>query len=241
MSHEHDPARRLIRALSNQPAPEDHAVCQAALSEFIEAEIAGDDTGRLFPEVQSHLDICEECDALHTAMLDVFLADEANQIPEPERAPTLRLPAAVRLRHWATETAGRALDALRQSREDLEGAVQAFFKALAQSSGRLELRTSPQAFGLGESESEALPLVMAAYYTVVNVSRQLRRAGLELAPLVERGGAQPIFERAAREEAARVGLKGPAAQQFVQAFVAQALGDLPQFTALLDTVPLPSD
>jgi hypothetical protein len=237
MSDSGDNARRLLRALSTGEEVGDHAACLAALAEFLEAEMADEDVARLFPEVQAHLDICEECDALHTEMLDLLMADELGLIPELDHLPSLRMPREVLVRRWARNAAGAALDALRQSRRDLDSAAEAFFDALAQTPGRLGLQEISLAFGLGESDSEALPFVAAAYYALAGISREVEKTSLDLQSKAEAGQLPGMLERTAREEAERVGLRGEAAQTFARALVVYALSNLAQLADLTKSSP----
>lgn len=225
-----DNARRLLQALSNKEAAGNHAECLAALPEFVEAEMAGDDAARLFPAVQAHLDLCESCDAVYAEMLDVRLAEEAGQIPEATHLPPLRMPYALRLRRWARELSGATLDALKQGRRELDSAAQAFFDALAQTSERLNLQSQPQAFALGQTDSEALPLVMASYYALTQLMEQHPAAALRA--LAQAGQLQSALERAAKEEAKRIGLQGQTAQTFIATFVTFGQNNLPQLLEL---------
>jgi hypothetical protein len=235
MSDYDDNARRLLRALSAGEEAGDHDACLAALAEFVEAEMANEDVARLFPEVQAHLDTCQECDALHAEMLDLLMADEAGLISEPDHLPPLRMPREVLIRRWARDTAGAMLDALRQGRRELDSAAQAFFDALTRATGRLDLQAQSQAFALGETDSEALPLVMASYYALAGLVEQFPAADLHAMADVEQ--LQPVIERAAREEARRIGLKGQTAQTFITTFVTFALNNLPHLLKLATAPP----
>lgn len=229
-------ARRLWRALLSGEHAHDHADCQEALPEFIEAEMAGEDAARLHPGVQAHLDSCEACDALHAGMLDALMAEAAGAIPEPAQLPPLRLPRPVRQRQWARQVAGAVLAALGKWQGDLDLAAQSFFDALARAPGRLELAPASAEFGLGSLDSEALPLVMAAYYALVDLAEG--HSAAELRALADAGGLRPLLERAAHDEAHRMGLRGVPARTFAASFVALALGDVPQ---LLDLLSAPAD
>lgn len=233
MTNRDDNIRRLRQALSSGEDPPDHAACQAALPEFVEAEMADEDMARLFPAVQAHLDICEECDALHAEMLDALLAEEAGLLPEVTELPPLNLPRPIRQRQWVRNITDATLGSLKKWRGDLDSATQAFFDALAQTSGRLDLRSPALAFGLGPTDSETLPLVMAAHYALADLIE--KHPVSELRALADANRLRPLLERLAGEEARRYGLKGQTVQVFVSTFTDSALGDITRLIDLIDS------
>lgn len=77
----------LARALQARP---DEAECQRCLNQlddYVAAQLAGDDEAARFPEVAFHLDACVECAGAYARLYELALAEAANQLPQPDRAP----------------------------------------------------------------------------------------------------------------------------------------------------------
>ncbi len=227
MSELPEGVERLFRAARGEHDLAECEACRAGLPTFVEAEAEGEDAARVYPAVAAHLDVCEACGEEYAALLDIALAEAAGLPGAPGAAPPLVLPRPLRLRRWAHNVASAALDALQRGREELDGAAQAFFDAL--DGERLAVAERSTAFGLGPADSDALPLTMAAYYALLDLTE---RHGPALRALAEAGQLRPELERAAGEEARRAGLRGPAAEAFVSSFVDAASANEAEFLDL---------
>lgn len=75
MTDSRDNARRLFRAVQDTESAE-HEACRAVLAAYVEAQVAGQDADSLYPNVQAHLDTCEDCDAEYAIMVDLARGEE---------------------------------------------------------------------------------------------------------------------------------------------------------------------
>lgn len=83
----------LARAVAGLEDPEiTCAVCQAELADFVDAEMVGENAGRLFPVVKRHLDLCPVCGEIYQDLLDVSWQLASDALPCPV-VPEPRLPS----------------------------------------------------------------------------------------------------------------------------------------------------
>jgi len=226
MSQSDENARRLLRVLGGLEASGDHEVWLALLPDYLEVELSGDDPAKRFPDLHAHLDRCEACGLVYAEMLDLALAQEAGKLPEVTNFPPVRLPQPVRQADLVRRVAEATLDALQKSRRDLDGAIRRFFELLATATGPLEPAAMAQAFGLGQADTPAMPLVVAGYYALEAVIRQVGTSDLSSAEA--RSQLQAQLEIAAQAEARRVKLNPAELTAFVSTFVRLALDELSQ-------------
>lgn len=217
---------RLFRAVGAEHDPAACDECRAQLPSFVEAEMAGEDAAALYPTVMDHLATCADCDAEYATLLDLLMKDAAGELPEPATYPKAKLPSALRLRRLARKIAQSALAALAPERaQELALAAQTFFEQAARSSERLTLRNAALPMGLGGLDSETLPTLMAAYYSLNTILE--KHTADELRALSEIGALENVLRQIARDEAKRYDLRGKIEAAFVDSFVKQALADVP--------------
>lgn len=232
MSDETEGLSRLFRAAGGEHNPADCDECRAHLPSLVEAEMAGEDVSKLYSQALAHLDTCADCDEEYAALLDLALAEERGELPQPTTYPALKLPRAIRMQRVVRQVAQAVLGALNPQRaQELAVVTQTFFEQLAESPGRLTLREAASLpMGLGGRAPETLRAVMAAYYALNTLLE--KHSVAELKALVEQGGLEPELRTIARAEAKLNNLRGGAEKIFVDTFVKQILDGLPTLLEL---------
>ena len=226
MSNKRDGLARLRRAMSelNEDPSVTHDDYLAQLPALVEAEMAGADIRRLYPELLAHLDWCAGCEAEYAALLDLALAEARGALTAPAKYPRLQLPPTVALRQLVRQMAAAILQAPTQL-EDLATVVQTFFEEVDHSTTRLTLEpNSPLVMGLNDKSPAPLPRVMAIYYALETLLK--RFSALELRNLTQ-PQLEAELQQIAQQEAQRHFMKGKAAEMFVASFVQEAMAAMP--------------
>src|SRR3990172_1622064 len=96
MNDKYDGVRRLFQAATgkNTHLPSDDEY-RAQIPALVDAEMAGENIASLFPDLLAHLDTCPTCDAEYAALLELAMAEEGGELPQPNNFPPLRLPGKV--------------------------------------------------------------------------------------------------------------------------------------------------
>jgi hypothetical protein len=152
--------RRLLTALLAEPNAGDHQAAQDRLPEFAEAELAGQNAAALFPDVQAHLDACDDCSQLYAELLDMLLAEESGEFGAAAPAPA-GWPASLLLRRTVRAVAAGIFAQLSLSQSELERALANVFDDHLPQMVRGHLLAEPAADYA--TAREAAQVVAAAY------------------------------------------------------------------------------
>jgi hypothetical protein len=212
---------RLFGAAGGDPDSIRCEECRALLPRYVQAEMEGEDTRRLHPQVASHLDGCIECGAIYAEMLDIAVSEERGELPKVE-PPPFNLPVVLRLRRLTRQIARAAISWIDQRQiDDVDVVAQIFFERLAGTSERLMLQPSALPLGLGNNDTLALPLVMASYYAMQSFLAKYALPDIEA--LRDKNALEKVLNEFATEEVKRYNLQDKSHEAFVKVFVEQAL------------------
>ncbi len=219
-----DPAERVARALAAEmPDPSACATIEAQLPEFVAAELRGADATRLFPEVQRHLLVCEQCAGLHADLLELELGPELTPLPVPPLA-ALRWPTGGEaLRQFVAQRARQMLARLaRPIPAGFDELITSFFETIEELGERVTWspRTA-RAFSFADEETSYVARLLLTVWqaTLAVRDRLAERPGIA----ADRAGFEQLLRTSAHEAARRNRLGRDAAQRFADAFVKLAL------------------
>ena len=231
----------LGHALASEPGPgeEQHcAACQEALPDYVEAELNGQPTRRLFPNVARHLDACLACGEAYVGLLEVALQAEAEPLAVPTSTPDLDLsflpsltPTAIlhQFVEMLTEELVRSLNP--EALGDLPALSRGFFHKLDELGANLHLQpASTLALGFGADLSPALRSLVAAYNATETILHTLSIE--ELAE--ELGGPRRprTVERQARSSVRATGLGRGESKKWAEQYVVLAQAHAMEFLTL---------
>jgi len=138
------PVEKLARAvLGESDADLSHEECLAALPTYVDAEMAGERIADKFQRIKRHLDVCEECSAQYAELLQVTLAEQADEIPVPAAIPqpNLTFLQPVRLPDFVTEKATRILRSISSAPlPDLASIAEVIFEQIDALGGKFVLQ-----------------------------------------------------------------------------------------------------
>lgn len=221
-----DELLNLARAMTSVEAPEVSCeACQAWLPSYVDAEIAGLPAAEEYPAVQRHLNLCADCEAEYLAMLELAVAEEAGELPVPERfpepnlgfLPTLPLPVYVRTR------AHEIVDAIApRLTEDLQVVADVFFEHIEALGEGFRLRPEmAQTLDLGGETTEALQMLATTYIATQVVVTELSPSEIEAQ--AETGELSETLRRQAEQAARNLDLEQ--AQAFAEQYAERVCQD----------------
>ncbi|MGB8647931.1 MAG: hypothetical protein WCF84_22040 [Anaerolineae bacterium] len=241
---------RLADALWNeQDKSLSHEECRAAMAEYIEAEVADDPVGELYPEVKHHLDRCDACAKEYADLLDSALAEERGQLPRLQSIPS---PDLSFLRKRAPEPAARPQSdpqlslqttVLKWTRDllatrdpqrvrELSVIADTFFERVTGLS-RFELQMGAiRTLGVGRRDAGEVLTTLAACYATTQALKEQVTAEQAEAWSRQKTLSQEI-QAHADSVARQVGLDRKAAQEFARAYAAAVTRDQAALEALL--------
>lgn len=227
------PLRRLGDALWNpDDAQISHQECLAAVTEYIDAELAGEPIAKYFSAIKHHLDRCDPCAQVYAELLDSAWAEQRGALPKPQTMPRpdlsfLPQPAPTRsLQDVVLDWTRRLLPTLAPGRErELNVIADTFFARVAPLKS-FELRTSTaQALGLGRSDtSPALETLAACYAATQQLLAQMTRQELE--EWLAQGAVVQKVETRALGATEQIGMEQKQAARFAHAYAEQIAQDL---------------
>jgi hypothetical protein len=197
--------------------------CRSWLPGYVDAEVGGLAVAQLYPDVKRHLDLCSECAGEYLEMLELALAEDAGEIPVPERLPTPDLaflsPVPVSLPDYVRSVAEKVATLLApRLLSDLQAISDIFFERVAALGGRFSLGPAfAPALGFGAGDVPEALKVLAATYAATQATVE----GLSPQEIAAQAGAGQLRETLRRqaEEAAREARLGPqAARAFAERY-----------------------
>lgn len=213
-------------------------ICQAALPEYIEAELNGQPVRRLFPAVARHLESCPNCGEAYVDLMEIALQAEVEPLPVPPPAPVLdlaflpSLSPAVRIRQLVETFVEQLVRQLNpEALEDLSTLTREFFRKVGEAETTLRLQpASTLALRFGTDLSPALRSLVAAYHATETILHTL--SAEELAD--ELGGPQRprTVERQARSSVQAAGMGRGEAKEWAGQYVILAQAHAAEFLVL---------
>ncbi len=216
-----------------------HEAVQEQLPEYLEAEMAGEPVGKLFPDIKRHLDLCPTCAEEYAALLDLALMERADQLPMPPHIPAPDLSflppltsapqaaPAPSLPDYVRDLARKVVASVApQLERELRGMERAFFRAVQSAQGELRLGSLAAAGGLGFSGGDAPPSLryLAATYEVTRwLTTTLSPQDIEAQ--LAAGALDETLRQQAEAIARRLGMDGRAARSFADQYVTLVRGD----------------
>jgi len=209
--------------------------CQSWLPGYVDAEVSGLAVGQLYPDVKRHLDLCSECEAEYLEMLELALAEDAGEIPVPERLPTPDLaflspapvPIPVSLPDYVRSVAEKVATLLApRLLSDLQAISDIFFERVAALGGRFSLGPAfAPALGFGAGDvPEALKVLAATYAATQTLIEDL--SPHEIAAQARAGQLRETLHRQAEKAAREARLSPQAARAFAERYAEVAGRDL---------------
>lgn len=234
-----EPVQRLGDALWG-PVETDisHDECRAALPQFVEAQVAGEDAAAQFPRVQRHLDHCEDCGEEYALLVDLELAEQGGELGVegglPAPAFTYQEARSPELNRIVVEWA-RALVAFLApaSAGDLDRAADRFFATLKPRQANETRAAYGAALGIDqEPGDEAFTLLALTFATTQELTEQVSRQEFEDWRAQDRLGAE--LETRADACAREMGLDAARARDFANAYAQVAAQEANTWRNLLD-------
>jgi hypothetical protein len=202
--------------------------CQAWLPSYADAEVGDLAAAELYPEVKRHLDLCANCEAEYVAMLELALAEDAGELPMPERFPVLNLSflSPMTLSDYVRALAEELVEEkLPHLKDELRIVADVFFERIAAlgEGFRLQAGLAP-ALGLGDSEvTGSLQILAATYVATQVVVTDLSAHAIE--EQAQTGRLSETLRRQAEQAARDMGLGSKEAQTFAGQYAELACQD----------------
>lgn len=202
--------------------------CQAWLPTYVDAEIGGLAVGQLYPDVKRHLDLCPVCEAEYLEMLELALAEDAGELPVPERfpVPDLAFLLPLSLSDYVRSLAEELIEATApELMGDLQAIIDVFFERVAALDRQFALGPGlAPALGFGAGEvPEALKFLAATHAATQALTEALSPQEIEAQARV--GRLQETLRHQAEKAAQGVGLGSRQAQVFAEQYADLASRD----------------
>lgn len=237
-----DELPNLARAVAGVEDPDMQCdECRAWLASYVDADVGGLPAAELYPKVQRHLNLCADCVAEYLDMLELALAEEAGELPVPERfpAPDLSFLPPVSFIELAREMVTKvAKSVLVRLTPDVVGELDiisdVFFARVEELGGQFSLRRAPSAalgFGTGEASKTLLSLA-ATYETARRIAEG--SSAQEIQARADQGEFADILARTAEQVAREMTMSRQEAREFARIYTESAGDEIGSWLALAE-------
>ena len=226
----------------NQEFAISHEQCLASLPSLVHAEAVGKQVASMFPAIKHHLDYCESCGAVYVPMLEMAIADLADQMVQVPASLVpdlsfLQAKPALRVRFLVQDLARNLLRIISsEDVADVDVIADTFFELAKNLHGEIFL--NPQAApALALTTGELTPALQAlalVYATARDLENNVTSQQIDEWSRQQR--LRYELELRIRAIGSEIGLNPKTAPSFVSALAAELARDPALLVALIQPV-----